>query len=309
MSRIDPVPAYTLRQLAAFVAVAETGTISAAAERAHLSPSALAGAVTDLEKALKVQLTVRRRARGVQLTPTGEAVLARAKLLLEQASGLQTDAAGVGGVVTGPIALGCYPSLSPTVLPSLLHAFTQRYPKVTVELHEDTQNRLGTRLEEGELDLAIVYDLDLPPEWQTARLATRSPAVLLPTDHPLASLDGPLRLADLADEPMVLLDAPPSSHHATEVCRLAGFAPRVAYRTQNFETARSFVGRGLGWTLLVQRPEHDVTYEGLGVVVRTDLTPRPGPVDVVLAWQRGAMLSKASRTFVEFAFSSASRAE
>ncbi len=51
----------------------------------------------------------------------------------------------------------------------------------------------------------------------------------------------------------------------------------------------------------MQRPEHDLTYEGLDVLVRTDLVPRPEPVDVVLAWQQGAMLSKAARTFVEFA--------
>ncbi|RZK84403.1 MAG: LysR family transcriptional regulator, partial [Rhodococcus sp. (in: high G+C Gram-positive bacteria)] len=89
MPRPDNVPVYTMRQLAAFVAVAETGTISGAAERMHLSQSALSAAVTDLEKALKAQLCVRRRARGVQLTPTGEAVLSRARALLQQAGELQ----------------------------------------------------------------------------------------------------------------------------------------------------------------------------------------------------------------------------
>lgn len=301
MGRIDRIPAYTLRQLAAFVAVAETGTISAAAERVHLSQSALAAAVTDLEKALKVQLTVRRRARGVQLTPTGEAVLARAKLLLAQAGELEDDAVGAGGVIAGPLVLGCYPSLGPTILPSLLHEFTSRHPGVRVEFREDTQNRLRRQLDDGELDLAIVYDLYLSPEWRTAPLLTRTPMVVLPPGHPLATAPGPLRLADLADEPMVLLDAPPSSDHAMEVCRQAGFAPRIAYRTQTYETARSFVGRGLGWTLLVQRPRLDVTYEGLEVVMRADLEPRPARVDIVVAWPRAATLSRASRAFVRFA--------
>ncbi|WP_307845946.1 LysR substrate-binding domain-containing protein [Saccharomonospora sp. NB11] len=70
------------------------------------------------------------------------------------------------------------------------------------------------------------------------RLSSRAPAVSLAPEHPLASVDGPLRLSDLADEPMVRLDAPPSSHHAMEVCQFAGFAPKIGYRTQNFETAR-----------------------------------------------------------------------
>ncbi|MFD2396016.1 LysR substrate-binding domain-containing protein [Prauserella oleivorans] len=61
---------------------------------------------------------------------------------------------------------------------------------------------------------------------------------------PAGLLRGRLRLAELAEDPMVLLDAPPSSEHALDVCRQAGFAPRVAYRTENFETARAFVGAG-----------------------------------------------------------------
>lgn len=101
MAPVDHLPTYTIRQLAAFVAVAERGTISGAAEGMHLSQSALAAAVTDLEKALKVQLTVRRRARGVQLTDAGERVLDRARDLLRRAGALQTEAAEVAQGVDG----------------------------------------------------------------------------------------------------------------------------------------------------------------------------------------------------------------
>lgn len=300
MTRVDAVPTYTMRQLAAFVAVAETGTISAAAERMHLSQSALASAVTDLEKALKAQLTVRRRARGVQLTPTGESVLARARVLLHQASELQTDAVGEGGAAAGPLVLGCYPSLGPTLLPSLLHAFTQHHPRVDVDFREDTQNRLRKQLDDGEIDLALVYDLSLSPEWRVEVLMIREPRVVLGTDHRLAHQEGPLRLVDLADDPMILLDAPPSSEHAMTTCREAGFAPRIAYRTRNYETARAFVGRGLGWTLLLQRPHFDVTYEGLEVVVKEIVDPAPAPVGIVVAWHRDSLLSRAARSFIQF---------
>ncbi|MBE9373616.1 LysR family transcriptional regulator [Saccharopolyspora sp. HNM0983] len=303
MSNGESVPRYTMRQLAAFVAVAETGTISAAAERLHASHSALAAAVTDLERALNVQLTVRRRAHGVRLTPTGETVLIRARALLHQATELQADAGGPGGGVSGPLALGCYTSLGPTVLPSLLRSYTVRYPQTRVELHEDTQNRLRKQLVDGEVDLVIAYALDLPDEWRTAVLGTRRPHVLVGPEHPLTGADGPVRLAELAEDPMILLDAPPSSYHALEVCRQAGFEPRVAYRTQNYETARAFVGRDLGWTLLVQRPAPEVTYEGLPVVVKELHDPRPDPVGVVVAWHRGSMLSRAARAFIRFATS------
>src|SRR3954469_23930605 len=103
-----------MNQLAAFVAVAEAGTISAAAERLHVSPSALSAAVSELERALQSELLRRRKAKGVSLTPTGEAVLPRARVLLHQASELEADARSEERGVVGLVRLGCYPSLAPT---------------------------------------------------------------------------------------------------------------------------------------------------------------------------------------------------
>ena len=82
VARAEGVPAFTMNQLAAFVAVAEAGTISGAAERLHVSPSALSAAVTELERALQTQLLHRRKAKGVSLSPAGEVVLPRARHLL-----------------------------------------------------------------------------------------------------------------------------------------------------------------------------------------------------------------------------------
>jgi DNA-binding transcriptional LysR family regulator len=70
-------PRFTLHHLEVLVAVAETGTVSAAAERLHLSASAVSSAITELENRLGAVLTVRRRAKGVRLTATGSAALAQ----------------------------------------------------------------------------------------------------------------------------------------------------------------------------------------------------------------------------------------
>lgn len=299
MARTDGVPAYTIRQLAAFVAVAEWGTITAAADAIHMSHSALSSAITDLETALDVKLFVRRRARGVKLTPNGHAVLERAKVLLHYASELESEARSEAGDIVGPVAVGCYPSLGPTLLPSLIDNFTRAHPRARVDFREDTQNRLRVLLDSYDLDVAFLYDLDLEPGLETVTLDVREPRVLLAADHPLAG-DDPVRLRDLANEPMVLLDAPPSSDHAMSVCAEAGFTPSIAYRTQNFETARSFVGRGLGWTLLLQRPALDVTYEGRNLALRTVVDPVPAPVRVVLAWKKDALPSRVAQTFTDF---------
>jgi len=301
MSPVDPVPHYTLRQLAAFVAVAEWGSIAGAADVLSMSQSAVSSSITELERSLGARLCIRRRARGVQLTPTGEGVLERARILLHQAGELQADARAEAGEVVGRVKVGCYPSLGPTVLPPLLEGFIRTHPRVQLDFHEDDQTQLTAQLESGEVDVAVMYALDLQPGLGTVVIGHRNPRVLLPAAHPLAADGGPIRLQDLGDSPMVLLDSPPSSSHGLGVCRAAGFTPNIVYRTRNFETSRAFVGRGLGWTLLLSRPRRDITYEGLEIAVRNVTDPVPEPVDVVVAWKDGALLSRAAREFLTFA--------
>lgn len=292
------LPTFNLRHLVIFIAVAESGSMAVAAERLHMSASAVSSALNDLERHLGVLLMVRMRAKGIRLTPTGERVVEQARLVLHHAAELQH---GVGGEVVGPVRVGCYPSLGPTLLPSLVRAFTVTHPAAIVDLHEGDQNALRRQVDRGELDLALIYTLDIPAEWDIELLLTRRPHVLLHAGHPAAGDAEPLDLAALADEPMVLLDVPPSSGHARSVCAQAGFSPKVAYRTRNYETARSFVGRALGWSLLLQRPHGDVSYEGFPLVARTIGTPPFDAVGVGICWRRGTLLSRPARAFIELA--------
>src|SRR5688572_18063523 len=200
-----------MNQLAAFVAVAEAGTISAAAEKLHSSPSALSAAVTELERALQAQLLRRRKAKGVSLTPPGEAVLSRARALLHQASELEADARGEERGVSGLVRLGCYPSLAPTVLPALISDFTGTHPDARLEVHENTQDQLSSGLDSGELDLAIVYDIDLDPSWRSAPPAQLAPRLRVPRPRgiePEPALPGPpLRAGARLRRPQPRLDA------------------------------------------------------------------------------------------------------
>ncbi len=306
MARAEGVPTFTINQLAAFVAVADVGTISGAAQQLHISASALSANLTELERALDAQLLTRHRAKGVQLTPTGELLLPRARLLLHQGLELEADARGERGA-TGVVRLGCYPSLAPTLLPPLITGFAVSQPEARLEVTEATQDQLTASLEGGLLDAAIMYDLDLAPSWRRARLGLLTPLVVLPGDHPLAADGGAVDLHDLRGDPLVLLDAPPSSAHAQRCCAIAGFSPRIGYRARTYETARSFVGRGLGWTILLQRTSADVTYEGLPVAVRPIATPGIEPVSVDVVWHPDSLLNRATRAFLTEAVRLAAR--
>lgn len=301
MARSEGTPAFTLNQLAAFVTVADSGTISEAAQRLHVSPSAVSAAITELERSLHAHLLHRLRAKGVRLTPTGELLLPRARLVLHQALELEADARGTDEGVRGKVRLGCYPSLSPTVLPTIMSGFGNKHPEARLEVREATQDQLAAGFAAGTLDLAVMYDLDLPSSWQRATFAHLRPKVVLPADHQLAAIPGPTDLRELADTPMVLLDAPPSLNHAMWCCRTAGFTPKVAYRAGTYETARAFVGHGFGWTFQLQRPSADVTYDGRPLVMKEIGIPELPPVAVCVVWHPDALLNRASRTFVSYA--------
>ncbi|MEI2732553.1 MAG: LysR family transcriptional regulator [Dermatophilaceae bacterium] len=307
MAKAFGAPGFTLGQLAAFVAVAECGTISAAATRLALSPSAVSGALTELERGLRTDLVRRRKAKGVTLTAAGEMVLPRARNLLHQALDLEVDARDGEGDAGGLLRLGCYPSLSPTLLPALLETFALAHPRARVEVVEDNQNRLLAALAAGDVDVAIGYDIDVDPGWRSVRLASLRPGVVLGGDHRLAGVTGPVDLADLAEDPMVLLDVPPSASHALACCAAAGFAPRVVHHARTYETARAFVGRGFGWTLLLQRPSASVTYEGKALVVRDVGAPPLPQIAVVCLWRRESFLSRVGRAFVAHAVATAER--
>ena len=304
MARVVGVPSYTMQQLAAFVAVADTGTITAAATRLGLSATAVRAAIDELERILGVQLCVRRRAKGVTLTSAGQAMLAKARVVLHEAVDLELDVRGEPGQVSGVLHVGCYTTLGPTVLPPLLAGFGARYPAARVDLREDSLDRLRRAVDARELDLVIAYDIDLPRHWTFVTWLRSAPRVHVHAGHRLATgatAGEGVRLAELAQEPMILLDVPPSGEHVVDMCRSAGFDPRIALRTSNYETARALVGRGLGWSLLVQRTPVDLSYEGRRVVMRDVVDPPLPPVAIVVAWPRQSPLTRAAQAFVQLA--------
>lgn len=287
---------FTLRQLSYLVSVADHGTLAAAAAALHVSPSALSLALDELDRALGAQLTLRRRAHGVRLTPAGRAAVTRARRLLRDAGELAASVGGPGGgggEPAGVVTIGCYPTLAPVVLARWLAAVARRHPRVRVEFDEDDQDALQRRLLDGGLDLAVLYDHGLDPGLEHEPVAANVPHLLLAHDHPRAG-DDAVDLRTLADEPMVLLDLPPSSDHALAVCRALGVTPRIEHRTRSTEMVRALVGLGLGWSVLAQDAP-----EGSAAAVRVPLARGPAPLPVVAAWSRAITPSPVVRAVLD----------
>ncbi|PRY38806.1 LysR family transcriptional regulator [Umezawaea tangerina] len=291
-------PRFTMRQLDYFVTVADEGTMAAAAKRHHISQSAVSLAITKLERALGVQLFLRRKSRGIELTGAARHMLPEVRNLLAHAGEVQSAAQNLGQVVSGELALGCYPTLTPFLVPRILKGFPVEYPEVTIRLFEGSVADMLGRLLDGTCEMALMYDLGVGQDISTTVLYRVRPYVLLPSDHRLA-VPGPLSLAELRDEPMIMLDMPPSSEMFREVLAAGGIDPAVRFTTANFESVRSLVASGAGYSLLLQRPSPETTYAGPSLVYR-EIVEEVRQVDVVLAHARDARLTRRMQAFAEF---------
>jgi len=290
----------SFRRLAHFVAVVEAGTISGAADRLFMSQSAVAGSVTELERALEADLLIRRRGRGVSLTPTGAEVLSRARSLLAGAAELNDLAHGQGTELAGPLAVGCFVTLAPTVLPRLLVEFEARHPRVTVSFHEGSQDALQEQLLAGQLDVAVMYDMDLTTSLNRVVLYEPRAYALFGAGHRFAAQPS-VTLEQLAPEPLILFDTTPSTSYAMSLFERRGLQPSVRHRTHGYELTRSLVARNPSfYAILVQRPEIKQSYEGLPIIER-ELAPAVPPCPVVLAWPQDSRLSPRARELAEIA--------
>lgn len=293
------VPAFTLRQLAYFAAAAEAGTVAAAADHLHVSASAISDAISELERILGAHLCVRRRAHGLTPTPAGVRVLERARPLLAQARELSTTLDSVAGELVGPIAVGCYPTLAPTILPRLLGDFGGAHPRVDLQVVEATADRVHDLLDTGGIDLAFTYETLIRGTPARRRLFSLRAHVVLAVDDPLAA-DPTVRLEDLASRDLILLDAAPSTEHTLSLFAARGLTPQIRHRTSSFEAVRALVGRGLGYGILVQRPANSHTYEGYRVVVK-EIAPAVPPVGVDMIWSAGMPTPARLQALIDFA--------
>ncbi|MEU7488810.1 LysR substrate-binding domain-containing protein [Streptomyces sp. NPDC042319] len=280
---MTPLMGFTLVQLRYFLVTAECGSMTEASGELHIAQSAVSTAINNLERDLHVQLFLRRRGRGLTLTPAGERLRQHARELLARASEVEREARGDGGTISGPVTVGCFVTLAPYYLPPLFSQCTDRYPGIEINVVEGETDQLVQALGAGRIDFALTYDIGLSAEL-TLRSETIAPApayVIVPAGHPLAG-QGTVELAELSAEPLVLLDLPHSRDYFRSLVAATGVAPDVRYRTRSYETVRSLVARGLGYSVLNQRPATSQTYGG-GEIAELELRDGSPPLKVKLA--------------------------
>ncbi len=239
-----------LATLNAFIAIAELGSFSEAAERLHLTQPAVSKRIASLEQQLNVRL-FDRLGREVSLTEAGRALLPRAYQILNVLDDTRRALTNLNGEISGRLTLATSHHIGLHRLPPLLRAFTRAHPQVALDIQFLDSEVAYEEVLHGRAELAVIT---LAPE---TRELVHAVAVwddpldfVAAPEHPLARSQA-ISLADVAHHPAVFPGGNTFTHHIVRrLFEAQGLTPNIAMSTNYLETIKMMVSIGLAWSVL-----------------------------------------------------------
>lgn len=274
-------PDFSLRQLSYFLAAAQYQSVQQAAAALHVSAPAVSAAIAHLESMLGVPLFRRRHARGVILTEEGSAFANQCRGILQNAREMASASSLDRHALSGQLRVGCLTTFAPLVIPALLTATRQQIPGARLTWAEGHHEYLIEALRTGTLDLAVLYDFEIPSGIQTVKLRDAPLQAVLPSTHPLAAHPG-LSPSDLTTEPFILLDLPRTREYMLTAFSSHGVLPRITETVSSISMLLGLVAAGHGFALLNFCPPYLVP--GVGRVVSRPFQAMVRQPSIVVAY-------------------------
>lgn len=287
---------FSLRQLEYLVAVGECGSIAMASEKVNVSSPSISAAISQLEQEFGLPLFVRKHAHGLSLTQGGKQFVEQARVVLAQAARLNDLANLITGKVRGPLNVGCLLTFAQIVLPNLRRSFVDAYPEVAFHQFERNQTEIFEGLRSAAYDVALTYDLNIPPDLEFVGLVSLPPYAVMHDTHDLVHLES-VSPAELADYPMILLDLPMSAEYFLSFFTQIGVRPKIVERTRDMAVMRSLVANGFGYSIANIRPDTDRAPDGRKLRY-VPLTGPLRPMRMGLALSEGARASLTINAFI-----------
>lgn len=276
-----------LKQLLAFCQTARTGSVSAAAERMHLSQPSVSLLIKALERGLGTQLFERRGPR-LRLTAEGRVLQDLAEPLVEGLEALpDVFVERCRHIAAGQLDIAASESTIHYILPPVVKRFASRFPRIRFKLHNVTGRDGLALLRSGEVDFVVGSLPEVPEDLEYQPLADYEPVLIAPRGHPLAARSE-VRLEDIGAHALMLPPRHLSTWRMVEtVFRQRGVDYIVAVEAGSWEVIKEYVQAGLGVSIVASiclRGGEDLVVRPLpgyfprrsyGVVLRRDRNPSP----------------------------------
>ncbi|XEC92682.1 LysR family transcriptional regulator [Paenibacillus tarimensis] len=294
-----------LRQLHYVVQIAAEKNFSRAAEKLHIAQPSLSQQLSKLEKEIGV-LLFRRTTNSVELTHAGSVFVEKAQSILDHVEQLKQEMDDIAHMRKGKLVVGSLPITGAHLLPLFLPVFQDKYPEIEIVLVEESSSRLEQLTASGQTDLSL---LSLPlqePSLAWVPLIEEEICLAVPPQHRLAveqenrrqRPSAAIKIEELSREPFIVLKKGQGFRQITlDLCRTAGFEPRIVFESGNIETVQSLVAAGMGIAfvpMMVSRAK----WSTLAPVYLNLAGPRPSRT-LVIASRKGRYLSKAAEAFIQ----------
>ncbi len=233
----------SLRQLQYLVAISETGTMSEAAKRTHVSQPSLSIQLKDMEEQLGASLVERSR-KGAILTPLGVEVVSRARIILRQVEDLKAVSREASGTLAGRVRLGVLPTVGPYLLPQATRKLHLDYPDLRLTVREERTVDLEEHLSDGRFDVIISTPEDHPGTLSHS-IVRENIYICVAPDDALAKEKGPIHIKRLKGREFLTLGH--GHKFATVVKNLAGIAGATtsgSYEGTSLDAIRQMASMG-----------------------------------------------------------------
>ena len=284
----------------AFLAAAETGSFSKAAEALSYTPSGVNQLVTALEKELGFPV-FRRNTKGVTLTENGELLLPTVREFLRQEDRIFELSAEMNGLLIGSVTIAAYSSIATHWLPAVISAFRRDYPQIRIKLMEGIWQEVSKWLDDRAADIGFFsYQEGMPYEF--IPLAEDPMLALLPRDHPLANAVA-YPLENCATDRFIM-PALGCDDDVEALFAKNGIKPNVQFTTLESFSVMSMVEQGLGMTVMNQL----ITEKRICDIAMLPIDP-PSQITLGVAMNSRADVSPAVKMFLKYAVRMLTRIE
>ena len=224
-----------LRHLRYFLAVAEAGSFSRAADRLGISQPTLSQQMRDLEAGLRVSL-FQRRGKRILLTSAGLIFQEHARAILRQLESFLQELSSEPQQLRGALHLGVVPILNVPLVPHLLGLFAAKHPGISIIVDEISSTEIETALEEGRMDVGLGFVTRYSPNLRYERLCTDEFALVVSEEHAWSKRRR-VPFAELHQQRLLqLTDSFVMRHMTDEICRKHQVRPRTVAEISSIET-------------------------------------------------------------------------
>lgn len=256
----------TLRQLKAFLAVAQTLSFAEASKKVFMSQPALSLAIKSLEEGVGGRLLV-RTTRSVALTPEGKALYERSRRLVNEWDAMEEEMRQRFALERGLVSIAAMPSFAANQLPDLIGEFRERYPGISVQVHDVIAEETVELVRAGKVELGVTFHPEGLAEQDTfMALMVDQFVAVLPSDHPVAN-QASITWDELADDEFIALQRPSMVRmRVEEKLAEAGIQLDVAFDSHQLATVGRMVGSGLGVSVVPALCQRQMIEAGARVV-------------------------------------------